>query len=218
MKNTRTTTLKRLSSVVAAGSLLFAAPVALGEDPATVPDDSWLSVSGTVTEVTPDTFELDHANGIITVEFDDWDNDADAYKLLEGDKVTVTGKIDHDLFETRKIEASTGYVESISTYFYASAADEEDSFITITTPVDGVSTTIQGTVVSIPKEDEFIIMVGTAQLRVETEEMADNPLDDVGYQRIKVGDRVSVSGEFDRDFFEGFELVADSIITLSNNR
>lgn len=217
MKMTKTIQLTRISSILAAGSLLVAAPSALAEDPATVPDDNWLSVSGKVMKVTPDTFELDHANGIVTVEFDDWDNDADAYKLVEGDEVTVTGKIDHDLFETRKIEASTVYVDSINTYFYASAADEEDAFISVITPVDGAHATLQGTVTSIPKADEFIINVGTIGLRVETDEMAYNPLDDEGYQKIEVGDRVSVSGEFDNDFFEGYELVADSIITLSNN-
>ncbi len=41
---------------------------------------------------------------------DDWDDDADAYALLEGDEVTVSGRIDDNLYEIRTIEASRVYV------------------------------------------------------------------------------------------------------------
>ncbi|MDX1562738.1 MAG: hypothetical protein R3305_07410 [Gammaproteobacteria bacterium] len=43
-----------------------------------------------------------------------------------------------------------------------------------------------------------------------------SPLDDAGYQKIETGDRVSVTGRFDRDFIEGREFEADSVITLSD--
>lgn len=79
-------------AIFATTSLLLAGPAALAADPETAPEDTWVSVSGKVTEVNPQAFELDHDSGKITVEFDDWDTDADAYKLVEGDKVTVTGK------------------------------------------------------------------------------------------------------------------------------
>lgn len=135
-------------AIFATTSLLLAGPAALAADPETAPEDTWVSVSGKVTEVNPQAFELDHDSGKITVEFDDWDTDADAYKLVEGDKVTVTGKIDNGLYEDRTIEGSSVYVDSINTYYYASAADEEgdaDSFVTIT-PIEGASTVLQGTV------------------------------------------------------------------------
>jgi hypothetical protein len=41
------------------------------------------------------------------VESDDGDRDADAYKLIEGDKVTVNGVIDDDLFEGRELVADS---------------------------------------------------------------------------------------------------------------
>jgi hypothetical protein len=41
-----------------------------------------------------------------------------------------------------------------------------------------------------------------------------NPLDDEGYQKVDVGDRVSVTGTMDYDLFEGRELVADSLVIL----
>lgn len=216
MKMKTTKAIVKNTSILTATTLLFGASPALAEDPSEVPNNTWVSVSGEVASVTPSTFELDYDDGQITVEFDDGDNDADAYKLVTGDKVTVTGKIDNDLFETRKIEGSTVYVDSINTYFYASAADEEDAFVTIVAPVDGASTTLQGTVTDV-RDEEFTIIAGTTIMTVEVEEMPYNPLDDKGYQKIEVGDRVSVSGKFDDDFIEGMELVADSVLTLSDN-
>lgn len=206
----------KLITSAATTSLLLSAPTALAADPQIAAEDTWVSVSGEVTDVTPSTFDLKYDSGMITVEFDDWDADADAYKLVTGDKVTVTGKIDDGLFEERTIEGSSVYVDSINTYYYASAADEE-AFVSVTTPIDGVHTVLQGNVTSITEDDEFRMMVGSTLITVETEEMSYNPLDDEGYQKIEVGDRVSVSGEFDEDFFEGLDLVASTIITLSNN-
>jgi hypothetical protein len=103
-----------------------------------------------VKNVTPDTFTLDYGKGVVTVEMDDGHRDADAYKLFEGDKVTVNGKIDDDLYETTKIEASSVYVEKLGTYFYASPVDEEDVFFyTVTTPVVVGDLTVRGTVTDV---------------------------------------------------------------------
>lgn len=184
--------------------------------PYTQPDDSWISISGTVEAVTTDAFTLDYGEGVVTVEMDDWNADADAYKVVEGDTVTVYGVIDDDFFETATIEASSVYVEGLDTYFYASAADEEDTFVTVTTPVVVSTTVVQGTVTDVDvDEQEFTISTGTQAFVVETSEMGYNPLDDEGFQQIEEGDRVSVSGTMDTDFFEGRELVADTIVTLS---
>ncbi|MDX1380313.1 MAG: hypothetical protein R3233_04290, partial [Xanthomonadales bacterium] len=57
-------------------------------------DDTWISISGTVDVVHPNSFVLDYGDGMVKVEMDDGDRDADAYKLLKGDKVTVSGRID----------------------------------------------------------------------------------------------------------------------------
>jgi uncharacterized protein YdeI (BOF family) len=197
---------------IATLALLVAMP-AVAEDPYMEPDDSWISISGTVKSVTADSFTLDYGDGMITVEMDDGDRDADGYKLIEGDKVTVNGLIDDDLFEMRTIEASSVYVEKLDTYFYASAADEEDAFVTYWTPVIPARTVVQGTVTDV-RSDEFTINTGARLLTVEVEEMPYDPLDEVGYQRIDIGDRVSVSGTMDDDLFEGRELVADSIVIV----
>lgn len=201
------------AQVLSATAMLAA--VAVGaEEPYEKPDDTWISIDGTVTEVSADEFTLDYGEGIITVEMDDGDRDADGYKLDEGDPVRVTGIIDDDLYELRTIEASSVYVEDIGTYFYASALDEEDTFITYTTPVTISDAVIQGTVTEV-EDEEFIVDTGLRSVRVEVDEMAYNPLDDEGYQQIDVGDRVSVTGQMDDDLFEGREFVADSVVTLA---
>ncbi len=194
--------------------LVATPPVTAAEDPATRPDDTWISISGTVESVDRDAFVLDYGEGIITVEMDDGDRDADGYKLIEGDKVSVSGIIDDDLYETRTIEASSVYVENIGTYFYASAVDEEDTFVTITTPVVISGTIVQGTVTAV-NDEEFTIDSGDRRITVEVDEMAYDPLDDEGYQQVEVGDKVSVSGRMDDDLFEGRVLEAGTIVTLS---
>ena len=192
-----------------------AAPAAAEKDPYAMADDTWISISGTVESVSPNTFLLDYGEGTITVEMDDGDRDADAYKLLTGDNVTVSGVIDDDFFETTTIEASSVYVEKLGTYFYASSIDEEDNLITITTPIVLSQTVVQGKVKKV-EDEEFVLDTGYDEIRVEVEEMAYDPLDDEGYQKIRVGDTVSVTGTMDDDFLEGRELVASSIVTIQN--
>lgn len=209
-----TKTMSNLALAVISAALLVAGPVG-AEDPYTAADDTWISLSGTVELVTRDEFVLDYGEGVVTVEMDDGDRDADAYKLMKGDTVTVSGLVDDDLFETTTIEASSVYVEDIGTYFYASAVDEEDTFVTYTTPVVVSETVVQGTVTEV-EDDEFVIDSGLRRIRVEVEEMPYNPLDEEGYQQVEVGDRVSVTGTIDDDLFEGRELVADSVVTLSS--
>ena len=178
-------------------------------------DESWISLDGTVRSVMADRFELDYGSGWITVEMDDGDRDADAYQLMVGDEVTVSGRIDDDLFETATIEASSVYVENLGTYFTASAVDEEDAFVTLPYPIEVSRTVLQGTVTEVDDE-EFKIVAGTSEITVEVEDMSYNPLDDEGYQQIEVGDYVSVVGYVDYDLLEGREIVATSVVTIAS--
>ena len=207
----RFTTKHGFLGLFAAGVL--AASPALAQDPYDQPDESWISIDGSVEEVMADAFTLNYGEGIITVEMDDGDRDADAYQLMSGDKVTVTGLVDDDFFQTTTIEAGSVYVEELGTYFYASSADEEDSFVTLAMPVSDSRFVLQGTVTAV-SDDEFMLDTGARQITVELDELGYDPLDDEGYQTIEVGDRVTVTGEMDYDFLEGRELVASSITTL----
>jgi len=198
-------------SFIVAG--LFLINPAMAKNPYTKPNNSWISISGTVNSVNPDSFILDYGDGVIKVEMDDGDRDADAYKLLAGDKVTVNGMIDDDFYETTKIEASNVYVENLGTTFFASAVDEEDYMVSFITPIVVSSTTLQGTVTAV-KDDEFTVNTGLQSTIVDVEKMAYNPLDKEGYQRIEVGDYVRVTGTMDKDFFEVRKLKAKAIVKL----
>ena len=202
-------------------ALLLAAALSAGpamaKNPYARADETWISISGTVDAVTADSFLLDYGDGVITVEMDDGDRDADGYKLLAGDEVTVYGMVDDDFFEATTIEASSVYVEKLDTTFYASAADEEDYWVTVTTPIRVASVVVRGTVSSVAVDDEeFVLNTGKRKITVEVEEMPFNPVDQEGYMRIEKGDYVQVVGRIDNDLFEGRELVADSVIEITD--
>lgn len=79
--------------------MVFFATSSLAINPYIQPNNIWINISGTVKNVAADSFPLDYGSDTITVEMDDGDRDADGYKLLYGDKVTVHGKMDNDFFE-----------------------------------------------------------------------------------------------------------------------
>jgi uncharacterized protein YdeI (BOF family) len=185
----------------------------VGPNPYAKPDDSWISLSGTVNAVNRDSFTLDYGERTITVEMDDADRQAETYALRMGDKVTVNGLIDDDFFETSKIEASSVYVEKLGRHFFASALDEEDfSTVTYLAPIDG-GIAVHGLVTQVGG-GEFTIDNGVRSVRVDVGDMAYDPLDDDGYQKVEVGDIVRVEGRMDDDFWESRELMANSILTL----
>jgi len=206
------TTVLSVTALFLTATLMMAIP-AEAQNPYAQPNNTWISISGTVKTVTPDTFTLDYGQGMITVEMDDGDRDADAYMLLEGDEVTVNGKIDDDFYEMTTIEASSVYVEKLGTTFYASALDEEDYWINITTPIVLSNTIVQGTVTSV-SDQEFTLNSGLRSLTVEVDGMFYNPLDDVGFQKIETGDVVRVTGIMDENLFGQREFKADAIVKL----
>lgn len=197
------------------GFLLLSTP-ALAQDPLYMePDDTFITLSGTVESVDPDRFELDYGQGSITVEMDDGDRDADSYDMLEGDNVSVSGYIDTDFYDETTLDASSVYVEDIDTYFFAADVDEQDRSYTLDyeTPMDFASTNLQG-VVSEVGTDDFTINTGDLSITIEMDAMSHDPLDDEGYQQIEEGDIVSVRGHVDIDLFENHTFEADSVTTL----
>ncbi len=199
-----------------AGAVIVSGAEAAAEDPATARDDTWISVSGTVVSTTPHSFRLDHGDGIITVEMDDFDLDADGRALMANDEVVVYGRVDHDLFEKKTIEASSVYVDNLNTHFYASAADEEDFDVwTVAVPVHVGRMEVTGTVTSTIGR-EFTIDTGASRVQVDTMDLYFNPMDEDGYLQIEVGDRVKVGGDIDTSFFDETELSADWIIELED--
>jgi uncharacterized protein YdeI (BOF family) len=211
--------MKRTTLSLAIASTLTLAPAATlaSENPYFAADGSWITLSGKVTSTTADTFTLDYGEGLVTVEMDDWDWFEESGVTLPGDKVTVYGEVDDDTFETAKIEASSVYVDSLGTYFYASAADEESvTDFDVAPTVDLGQLVLTGTVTNVDGT-EFTIDSGDQKMTVDTTLMAYNPMDDEGYQQIQQGDQVTVTGDIDVDTFENSELMADTIVTLDDD-
>jgi len=183
--------------------------------PYQLPDATWIGMKGTVESVKPDSFVLDYSMSSIIVEMDDWDWYAEGSALKKGDKVTVYGDVDDDLFEVTSIEANSVYVEGLNSFFFASANDEEDPWRTATL-VPSTETTIQGTVQSV-KDRELTLDTGDGSLTINTLTMSYNPLDNDGFQQIDKGDRISITGQMDPAFFGNREFNAQSITTLSED-
>lgn len=212
----RTMTKTLLTTAVAAfASSGFAADTSTSARPYQLPDETWVALSGSVDSVKPDSFVLNYGKGNVLVEMDDWDWYAEGAALKKGDKVTVYGDIDDDVFEVTSIEANSVYVEGLSSFFFASAADEEDPWRTATF-VPSSETTISGTVQSV-KDRELTLDTGEGKLTINTLTMSYNPLDKDGFQQIEQGDRISVTGEMDPAFFGNREFNAQSIVTISQD-
>ena len=177
-------------------------------------DGQWLTLTGTIVSAAPNSFVLDYGAGNVVVEMDDWDPFPEGLLLKAGDQVTVSGLADQDLFLKKRIEARSVYVRNLNTYFFASNADEEElrSSARVATNVTTLAD-FTGRVSAIEGR-EFTLGTGPAAIRVDTSLMADNPLDAVGLQQIRVGDRVFAWGEVDFDAAEGAELKAKGLISL----
>ena len=213
---------KKILHVAIASSVLMTTPLAVSAaavSPYLAADDSWITLSGTVTSSTENSFKLDYGAGLVTVEMDDWNWFEEDGDVLPGDTVTVYGEVDDDLFETASIEASSVYFENLGTYFYASSADEEsveDIDMTPAAPIAVGDMVITGTVNSVTGR-EFTIDSGAQEMTVDTALMTYDPTDDEGYQQISEGDVVTVTGEIELDTFENSEIMADTVLTLEDD-
>lgn len=211
--------------MILSSSLLALAALGGAQDPETAPDETWISLTGNVVSSSVQDFTLEYGEGLIRVEMDDWDWYDEAQRIVPGERVTVYGRIDDGLYEQRSIEADSVYVFERNTFFYANDVDEEGDYTAFPhfvygygrTLPDGSWMTISGTVQAVDGR-EFTLDNGFRKVVVDTDEMAYNPLDDLGFQKVDEGDRVSVTGTLDNDFFEKDELKAETIVSLTRDR
>lgn len=177
-------------------------------------DRNWINISGEIVSTAPDSFMLDYGADNVTVEIDDWDWKREGRALAPGDDVVVTGRVDADLGQRKRIEASSVYAKNINTYFYGSGADEEDLAVSTVYAVSVPNYSDSTGFVTAVEGREFTLGANTGAVRVDTSAMADNPLDAEGTPQVKVGDRVYVWGDLDLDPVERTELKARGIVSL----
>ncbi|MBD3671644.1 MAG: hypothetical protein HUJ29_12815 [Gammaproteobacteria bacterium] len=200
-------------------SIGVSSQAALAEDLVESHDGNWITLSGTVVEAEPDLFRMDYGKGIVTVEMDDWNwYDQEGRAILSGDDVIVQGRVDNSLYERKSIEASSVYVKSLNTYFYASSADEEGDVDIVTrtnyAPFMGTGWLSFSGIVSDVEGREIILNTAIGEVHVDTSTMDYNPVDNIGFQQIEEGDKIVVNGRLDTGFYENKEVLADSLITI----
>lgn len=182
---------------------------------ATPPNNSYVSLTGTIIEAGPDNFLLDYGEGTFLVEMDDFDDLYEGYTLKKGDEVVVYGFVDDDLYERRSLEAGSVYVRSLDTQFYASSIDEEDfpqsspDWSRMTLP----EVALTGHVASIAG-DSMTLSTSQLEVQVDLSTLDQNLIDRVGHQRLSVGDQVHVIGLLSEGPLGTTEIDAESITTL----
>lgn len=183
----------------------------------------FVTLSGKVTNVKANSFTLNSEGKEIPVEMDDYNAwVADGFKLINGDRVVVTGKVDKDFLEKKKVEAGSVYVKNIDTFFFASSDDEEDmsyvpsTYRYVSSLPEGALVDMQGTITAVSGR-EFTIDTGVRKVKVDTEKLGYNPMDKTGFTKLNVGDRVRVSGKVDDNLFEPKEVAASYVTELSKS-
>jgi uncharacterized protein YdeI (BOF family) len=185
--------------------------------------ETWISISGTAVDPKPDKFTLDYAKGTITVEMAGWKWYGENYRMMDGDRVTVYGRLGETLFQGNIIDATSVYDEKLGKYFFGRSRneameyrDDEDplfDYWSAGRPVGIGNVTVQGTVTSVSGR-LFTIDTGMKKITVNTGSMPYDPLDKKGYQIISKGDYLSVTGDISKSFQEKGELIADHIVVL----
>lgn len=218
-----TATLTGLSTAFAAALALGAGGAIAQDGPVEgARDGKWVSISGEVVAKLGDTLKIDHGDGLVTVESDDFFGPEDIDKFSIGNRVTVYGEVDADLYENHTIEAAQIHNEATDTYHFALPADEEAIGATIgergiydyTVVESGV--TVSGEITGIDGRQITLDVGGTDPVTVDTTEMAYDPTDDVGYPQLDTGDAIQASGDLTGGFFEDREMTAVTVTLLAD--
>lgn len=220
---TKTTTTSVKSKTV---SPVVSANTAVNSSVKTAPDESPVVLTGVVQSVSDDEFVLSYGSGAITVEMDTWGwTPADMAKIKTGDRVTVTGNIDDDLFEGREIEADNIYLNANNVYYYREGTraypimgTTYGSMDTSAAPMasDGTFVAMSGRVSNIRGKEFTLTDDNNMTMQVDLGRLGYDPLDEEGIQRVRNGDLIQVYGEIDEDFFERKEILASRVISLMN--
>lgn len=173
-------------------------------------DRSWLTLRGRVVSTTPSAFVLGFGDETVTVEMDDWDWYQEGRSLKAGDEVVVSGRVDQDLWERKKIEASSVFVRNLSVHFFANGADEELATSIVAVPSPTAFSDASGLVSNVEGR-EFTVGGNSGPVRVDTSQVA-APV------KVKVGDRIYAWGELDIDPQEKLELMAEGVVIVSPDK
>jgi uncharacterized protein YdeI (BOF family) len=184
-------------------------------------NDAYINLSGTVAAIKDsDTFELKHTGGSIMVDTNDtWPDlfaDNTATLLKAGDRVSVTGRVDNNMFSSNEIEAYQLTVNG-STFdrVYTNqdyAPGNDDDYMAYYNSYgagleDDQDVRLSGKISRVIDTESFTLRYGNGEIKVKTDEV-----DFSNTPNLKVGDSVVVFGEVDDGWFQKKELEADRIM------
>lgn len=195
-------------------ALMFDA-AATAQDPENIPEGSYLSIHGTVVNATADSFDLRYGDDLIAVEMEHWDWYSDIYDSLDGKEVRVYGYLNEPFYKGQTIRATSIHVEDIGTYFYPSGIHDEPPAPTAFS-VHDFDFAVTGEVTAAGR-DKFTLDSGERQLTVDIRGLDDNPLDDEGFQKVVIGDRVTVFADSNPSLFLKRTVRAEAVIKLQED-
>ena len=179
------------------------------------PDGSWITVTGQVVSRAVDRFELFDGTRRLTVEVDSYGTHTDLQPfdasletpLAPGDRVTVSGAVDHDTYEHATIEAHIVEIHGRNARLIANPADDEGGhyglFMT-RLPPDGTPVALTG-LLTLREGNTLVVDNGLYRLNVDIED-ATTPPD------LQVGDPVTVLGKLHSPVFGMRHLRARSVV------
>ncbi len=205
--------MKRHFLALALASAL-ASPLSFAQAPNEQNHNSWISISGQVTNPTDEGFTLNYGEGQIRVDMNDAEWYAPQGPFQSGATVSVYGEVNRD-DSTAEIVANSVFVESEGRLFTRTDTVFGKPEIIPVVPVRVGAFTYTGEVGKI-QNDRFTIDTGRRELYVDVSAMANNPLDDQGSLQVQQGDTVMVYGVLDAELGRSRTVTADSIITIDD--
>ncbi len=169
-------------------------------------DGSWIGIYGTVGMVGANSFFLDYGDSTVMVGLTG--EVLREYDFIKGQKVTVYGKVDNDLFDKNIIKARAVVIEG-GEDSEITVVGEEDKVKVITG--SHVSTSVIHGLVTAVTEKRIVIEQGSEKLSIDTSELSFDVTDDQGRTQVKQGDLVTVQGVLRRDFWDNRMLLATAM-------
>lgn len=185
--------------------------------------ESLFSISGQVVDAPGGYYVVRSEGGRTKIRFRGWPSDlpGDRSVLSIGDNVTAVGWLGPDALTVDGILDIVGvYVEDRHAYFVLSQSEVSSSKSAASIfppsggfgPVDG-RTSLTG-VISEIGEDELTLRAGDVQIPTETSSLSYDPFDDIGSQRLSLGDTVTVGGILERNAEKGPRLRAARVTSI----
>ena len=171
----------------------------------------WCSISGKVVGVEASSFRVDCGSGVVVVKMKNWDWFGEDRLELRGLKVRMSGRILRNSSEP-EMKVLGIYLPSHHIYHYL-AKGKASAMAYATISKKRHSVLVSGKVTR-KKVSEFTLDTGDRRLTISTRALPYNPLDDVGHQKIKVGDAVVVSAMLERKFFAEGRVEAKTVTSM----